>query len=173
VIEQLLAMAWPAARGLAGGATVERPSYDDMLTGNNERLLRIVDMEMGRADRYHHPFSLLAIRVPAMADLFVASEENALKAADEIRQGIQTRTRKSDYGCWIRRDTYAMASLEGSRRIQFLVSRLVAYLKKDLGEAGVTPERRDVLIGTAAYPGTARSAQALVGEAERNLKPAS
>jgi GGDEF domain-containing protein len=170
VTEQVLAMAWPAARGLASGTPEGRPTYDEMIAGNSRRLARIVDAEMARADRYHHPFSLLIIRVPAMADLFAADEERALKLADEIRQGIQTRTRKSDYGCWVRRDTYAMASLEGSGRIHFLVSRLVAYLRKDLGHAGVEEARREVLIGAAAYPGTARSADALVAEAERNLK---
>ena len=63
-----------------------------------------------------------------------------------------------------------MASLEGSGRIHFLASRLVAYLHKDLGRADVTDARREVLIGTAAYPGSSRSADALVSEAERNLK---
>ena len=170
VIEQVLSMAWPAARGLASGTPEGRPSYDEMIAGNSKRLARIVDAEMARADRYHHPFSLLVIRVPAMMDLFSTNEEKALKLADEIRQGIQTRTRKSDYGCWIRRDTYAMASLEGSGRIHFLVSRLVAYLHKDLGTAGLDTAQREVMVGSAAYPGTARSADALVGEAERNLK---
>ncbi len=163
-------MAWPAARGLASGTPEGRPTYDEMIAGNSRRLAHIVDAEMARADRYHHPFSLLIIRVPAMQDLFTQNEERALKVADEIRQGIQTRTRKSDYGCWIRRDTYAMASLEGSGRIHFLVSRLVAYLHKDLSYAGVDDVRREVLIGAAAYPGTARSAESLVSEAERNLK---
>jgi GAF domain-containing protein len=170
VIEQVLAMAWPAARGLATGTPEGRPSYDEMLAGNTRRLLRIIEAEMSRADRYHHPFSVLLIRVPAMQDLFGADERNALQLCDDIRQGIQTRTRKSDYGSWIRRDTYAMASLEGSGRIHFLVSRLVAYLHKDLGQAGVEGARREVLVGVAPYPGTARSADALVADAERNLK---
>ena len=170
VIEQVLSMAWPAARGLASGTPEGRPSYDEMIAGNSKRLARIVDAEMARADRYHHPFSLLLIRVPAMMDMFSADEEKALKLSDEIRQGIHTRTRKSDYGCWVRRDTYAMASLEGSGRIHFLVSRLVAYLHKDLGTAGLDTPRQEVMVGTAAYPGTARSADALLAEAERNLK---
>jgi hypothetical protein len=170
VIEQVLAMAWPAARALTSGTTESRPSYDDMIAGNSRRLAHIVEAEMARADRYHHPFSLLVIRVPAMTDLLIADEASALYVADEIRQGIQTRTRKSDYGCWIRRDTYAMASLEGAGRIQFLVSRLVAYLNKDLGQAGVDTPAREILVGVAAYPGTARTADTLIDEAERNLK---
>lgn len=170
VIEQVLAMAWPAARGLASGTAEGRPSYDEMIAGNSRRLLRIVEAEMSRADRYHHPFSLLLVRVPAMVDVFAADDERALKVADDIRQGIQTRTRKSDYGCWIDRDTYALVSLEGSGRIQFLVSRLVSYLQKDLGMAGVDVPAREALIGTATYPGTARTAVALIEEAGRNLK---
>jgi hypothetical protein len=170
VVEQVLAMAWPAARALASGATDAKPSYDDMIAGNSQRLARIVEAEMSRAERYHNPFSMLVIRVPAMSDLFTADEPRALKIADEIRQGIQTRTRKSDYGCWIRRDTYAMASLEGASRVQFLVSRLVAYLHKDLSEAAVDAAAREILIGVASYPGVARTPDALVEEAEKNLK---
>jgi GAF domain-containing protein len=170
VIEQVLAMAWPAARALASGSAEEKPSYDDMIAGNSQRLARIVDAEMSRAERYHNPFSLLVIRVPAMMQLFQSDEPRALKIADEIRQGIQTRTRKSDYGCWIRRDTYAMASLEGASRVHFLVSRLVAYLHKDLAEAGVDQTTREILIGVASYPGAARSPDGLVEEAERHLK---
>jgi len=170
VVEQVLAMAWPAARSLSSGSAGTRPSYDDMIAGNSQRLLRIVEAEMARAERYHNPFSLLVIRVPAMHDLFSVNETRAVQTADEIRQGIQTRTRKSDFGCWIRRDTYAMASLEGANRIQFLVSRLVAYLHKDLAEAGIDASTREILVGAASYPGTARTAGALVDDAERALK---
>jgi GAF domain-containing protein len=170
VIEQVIAMAWPAARALSAGSTEGRPSYDEMIAGNSRRLARIVEAEMARADRYHHPFSLVVVRVSAMADLFTADETRGLAIADEIRQGIQTRTRKSDYGCWIRRDTYAMASLEGSARIHYLVTRLVSYLHKDLSNADIDAAGRDVTIGLATYPGTARSADALLDEAERNMK---
>jgi transcriptional regulator with GAF, ATPase, and Fis domain len=170
VVEQVLAMAWPAARALSSGSAEARPSYDDMIAGNHQRLARIVDAEMSRAERYHNPFSLLVIRVPAMSGLFAGDEARALKIADEIRQGVQTRTRKSDYGCWIRRDTYAMASLEGATRIHFLVSRLVTYLHKDLGEAGLSDAAQEVLLGVASYPGTSRTPDALLEEAEKNLK---
>ena len=171
LIEQVMAMAWPAVRSFAAGEGTARPSYDEMIAGNSRRLARICDAEITRADRYHHPFSLVVVRVPAMADLFTTDETTALQVADEIRQGIQTRTRKSDYGCWIRRDTYALLSLEGTGRIQFLVSRLVAYLLKDLTRANVAVTGGDVLIGSATYPGTARSSDALMDEAERSLKP--
>ena len=170
VVEQVLAMAWPAARALASGVADNKPSYDDMIAGNSQRLARILEAEMARAERYHNPFSLLVIRVQAMTELFAFDEARALLVADEIRRGVQTRTRKSDYGCWIRRDTFAVASLEGASRIQFLVSRLVAYLHKDLGSAGVDASVREVLVGVASYPGTARTAEALVEEAEHNLK---
>ena len=126
---------------------------------------------MSRADRYHHPFSLMLVRVPVLGDLFQEDETRALKLADEIRQGFQTRTRGSDYGCWIKRDTYAMLSLEGTRRIKFLVTRLVAYLLKDLATAGFEKVSGDVWVGTSSYPGAARSADALVQEAERTLRP--
>jgi GGDEF domain-containing protein len=141
-----------------------------MIAGNSQRLARIVDAEMSRAERYHNPFSLLVIQVPAMSDLFIGDEARALALADEIRQGIQTRTRKSDFGCWIKRDTYAVASLEGANRIHFLVARLVAYLHKDLGEAGLSEAAREVLIGVSSYPGTARTPDGLLEEAQNNLK---
>ncbi|HEU4928997.1 MAG TPA: hypothetical protein VFU38_04145, partial [Candidatus Krumholzibacteria bacterium] len=146
-------------------------SYDEMLAGNIQRLARITDAEMSRADRYHHPFSLLLIRVPALAELFEASEARALVLADEIRQGFQTRTRGSDYGCWVKRDTYAMITLEGTRRLKFLVQRLVAYLLKDLASAGVETQPSGVWVGASSYPGSARTADALFQEAERSQKP--
>jgi hypothetical protein len=173
VIDQVLTMAWPAARSFAPGEAAGRPSYDEMLSGNAHRLARVSEAEMARAERYHHPFSVLVVRVGPMADLFAADETRALTLADEIRQGIQTRTRKSDYGCWIRRDTYCLVSLEGTRRLPFLVSRLVAYLRKDLAKAGVELADDAVLVGTSTYPGSARTAEALLSEAERALKPLS
>ena len=171
VVGQIVAMALPAVKALSASEAGTRPAYDDMLAGNVHRLARITDAEMSRADRYHHPFSLMLVRVPVLGDLFQEDETRALKLADEIRQGFQTRTRGSDYGCWIKRDTYAMLSLEGTRRIKFLVTRLVAYLLKDLATAGFEKVSGDVWVGTSSYPGAARSADALVQEAERTLRP--
>jgi len=171
VVNQVIAMALPAMTALSVTDADSRPSYDEMLLGNIQRLARITDAEMSRADRYHHPFSLLLIRVPALAELFEANEARALVLADEIRQGFQTRTRGSDYGCWVKRDTYAMITLEGTRRLKFLVQRLVAYLLKDLVSAGIEKQPSDVWVGAASYPGSARTADALFQEAERLLKP--
>ena len=171
IIDQVIAMVLPTARSLSSGDPSARPSYDDILAGNGHRLSRVTDAEMSRADRYHQPFALLVLRVPMLSALFAADEPRALAASDEIRQGIQTRTRKSDYGAWIRRDTYALVSLEGTRRIKFLVSRLVAYLKKDLGKFGTAIGPADVEIGIAVYPGASRSAEALFDEAIAALKP--
>jgi GAF domain-containing protein len=171
IIDQVIAMVLPTARSLSSGDASARPSYEDILAGNGHRLSRVTDAEMSRADRYHQPFALLVLRVPMLSALFAADEARALSAVDEIRQGIQTRTRKSDYGAWIRRDTYALVSLEGTRRIKFLVSRLVAYLKKDLGKFGTAIGPADVEIGIAVYPGASRSAETLFDEAIAALKP--
>lgn len=171
VVGQVIAMALPAIKALSATDSTARPAYDEMLVGNIHRLSRITDAEMSRADRYHHPFSLLLVRVPGLGDFFQEDESKALLLADEIRQGFQTRTRGSDYGCWVRRDTYAMLSLEGTRRIKFLVSRLVAYLLKDLASAGILKGTTDVWVGAASYPGAARSSDALFTEAERSMKP--
>lgn len=171
VVGQVLAMVLPAIKSFSAPGASARPAYDEMLSGNVHRLSRITDAEMARADRYHHPFSLLLVRVPAVGDLFQENEAKALVLADDIRQGFQTRTRGSDYGCWIKRDVYAMLSLEGTRRIKFLVSRLVAYLIKDLASAGIEKVTSDVWVGAASYPGAARSADALILEAERSLRP--
>ncbi len=171
VVGQVIAMAQPAVKALSASEPGARPAYDEMLVGNVHRLARITDAEMSRADRYHHPFSLLLVRVPVLDDMFEENEAKALILADDIRQGFQTRTRGSDYGCWIKRDTYALLSLEGTRRIKFLVTRLVAYLLKDLASAGIQKSPGDVWVGAASYPGAACSAEALVQEAERALKP--
>ncbi len=171
VIAQVIAMALPALKAFSTSDATVRPAYDEMLAGNVHRLSRITDAEMSRADRYHHPFSLLLVRVPGLGDLFAEDETKALALADDIRHGFQTRTRGSDYGCWVNRDVYAMLSLEGTRRIKFLVSRLVAYLLKDLATAGIQKATTDVWVGSASYPGAARSSDALFQEAERALRP--
>jgi hypothetical protein len=171
VVAQVIAMALPAVKSLSASDRSARPPYDEMLAGNVQRLARITEAEMTRADRYHHSFSLLLVRVPALGDLFQENETKACGLADEIRQGFQTRTRGSDFGCWVKRDTYAMLTLEGTRRIKFLVSRLVTYLIKDLAAGGIQKSAGDVWIGASHYPGTARSPDALLQEAERALKP--
>jgi hypothetical protein len=48
---------------------------------------------------------------------------------------------------------------------------LLAYLIKDLASAGIERSTSDVWVGAASYPGAARSADALILEAERSLKP--
>jgi hypothetical protein len=89
-----------------------------------------------------------------------------MKVAEEIQRGFRTRTRNSDFGCWVRRDAYALLSLEGTRRIKFLVSRLVSYLQKDFVSAGIGEEAVEVRVGVSTYPGPARTAEALLEEAE-------
>jgi hypothetical protein len=101
--------------------------------------------------------------------VFEENSKRAFKLIDEITQGIRTRTRKTDYGCWIDRNSYVMLSLEGTKRIRFLISRATTYLAKDLAEVGAGKD--DVLIGTAMYPGTSRTANDLLQEARKSLQP--
>jgi len=172
-VRQVVAMVQPAARSLATGDVTSRPSWDDLLAGSMHRFLRVTEAEMARADRYHQPFSLVVVGVPALGKGFAGDETHAIALAEEIRQGIQTRTRKSDFGAWVRRDRYALVTLESPKRVRFLVSRLVTYLGKDLTRAGFSGDDAAVLIGVTAYPGAARAAETLLEEAERALKPQS
>jgi hypothetical protein len=72
----------------------------------------------------------------------------------------------------MRRDTFAMVTLEGSRRIRFLISRLMLYLLKDFSAAGLGGiEPSDVLIGHTVYPGASRTPEALLHEVESGLSP--
>jgi hypothetical protein len=133
---------------------------------------RVMESEMSRSDRYHHAFSLLLLQIKPLGELFDRDEQRAVALVDEITRGIQTRTRKTDYGSWIRRDTFAMISLEGSRRVRFLVSRLMLYLLKDFVEvAEVSIRPTDVLFGHAFYPGTAKTPETMLDEVESNLQP--
>lgn len=171
VVEQAIAMALPVIRSLAAPGGKTEPSHDDVLAGNASRLARMIDAEMARADRYHFPFSLLFVKVPALEALFASDPDRAVMIADEIQRGFRTRTRNSDFGCWVRRDAYGVLSLEGTRRIKFLVSRLVAYLQKDLAAAGIDAPADGVTVGAATYPGVSRTADALLEEAEKNARP--
>jgi hypothetical protein len=178
ILQHLVLLAAPVVRGLLLPVKVkaeeeeEEPSYDLVLRGNLERFKKIIESEMSRSDRYHHSFSLLVVKIKPLETMFEIKHDEALSLVDEITRGIQTRTRKTDYGCWIRRDTFAMISLEGTKRIKFLTSRMMLYLLKDFASiAHAALEPQDFLVGLAIYPGTSKSPEALLAETEKNLKP--
>jgi GAF domain-containing protein len=162
----------PKARAGAPPSVPETATYDELVRGNLTRLKKVMEGEMSRSDRYHHAFSLLMLRIRPLSGLFESDESQALALVDEISRGIQTRTRKTDYGSWIQRDTFAMISLEGSRRIRFLVSRLMLYFLKDftaLADLSIPPS--EVLVGHTFYPGTAKTPETMLVEVENNLAP--
>lgn len=179
IVQHVIAIATPAISALAqpegiegAEAEAEKISYDELLSGNVNRLKKIMESEMSRSDRYHHAFSLLLLKIRPLDAMFEEDEDRAIVLIDEITRGIHTRTRKTDYGAWIARDTYAMVSLEGSRRIRFLISRLMLYLLKDfseVAEASLSPA--EILVGHTFYPGTAKTPEALLDEVEKNLEP--
>jgi GAF domain-containing protein len=179
IVRHVVSIATPAIKAMSKAAVPGAPgegkpevSYDEMLHGNLIRLKKVMESEMSRSDRYHHAFSLLLLRIKPLDAMFDQDEHRALSLVDEVTRGIQTRTRKTDYGAWIRRDTFAMLSLEGSRRIRFLVSRLMLYLLKDFAEvAEVKIRPDDVLFGNTFYPGTAKTPETMLDEVENNLQP--
>jgi hypothetical protein len=154
------------------GEAVEVEAYEALLEANVERFTKLCDSEILRSNRYHHTFALILFRINPLQQLFERDREAALGLVGEITQGIRTRTRKTDYGCWIDPTTYAMLSLEGGNRIRFLVSRAMMYLIKDLSEVkGAEIHNEDILVGVSVYPGTGRTADDLLDEAENDLKP--
>ena len=82
-------------------------AYDDVLVENRERLKRVGIGEIARSDRYHSTFALVLFRVRPLEMLFEQDAEKALAVVDEMTQGMKTRTRKTDFGTWIDRSTYA------------------------------------------------------------------
>jgi GAF domain-containing protein len=153
-------------------AVAESETYESILSGNMQRLKKVLDNEMARADRYHHSFTLLLFRIRPLRELFERDASAGLSLVDEISRGIQTRTRKTDYSAWVRHDTLAMLSLEGGKRVRFLVSRMRVYLAKDFETAtGATLVEDDVLVGQAVYPGEGRTPEALIAAAEATAAP--
>jgi len=176
ILQHLVMLAVPAIRALvqpgATSAPDEEPSYDAVLRGNLQRFKMVIENEMSRSDRYHHSFSLLVMKIKPLAVMFERSFKQALALVDEITRGIQTRTRKTDYGCWIDLDTFAMISLEGTKRIKFLTSRLMLYLLKDFSSISKSAvEPHDFLVGITIYPATSKTPEALIDEAVNNLEP--
>lgn len=176
VLQSLLSLVLPVVGTLSDAEMPEAPSeeaaYDQLLRDNYKRLSVVCENEMSRSDRYHHAFSIISIRIPPLAALFKKDRPTALRLVDDISQGIQTRTRKSDYGAWTQLDTFVMLNLEGSRRARFLISRLLQYIKKDLAGALQSPVTSgDILVGMAIYPGKSKSPDHLFREAEQNLAP--
>jgi GAF domain-containing protein len=176
VLQSLLSLVIPVIGTLSAAELEETPSeeaaYNQLLRDNLNRLISVCENEMSRSDRYHHAFSVIVIRIPPLAALFEKDRNAALRLIDDISQGIQTRTRKSDYGAWTRLDSFVMINLEGSRRARFLISRLLQYIKKDLSGALQSPAAGgDILIGMAIYPGKSKTPEQLFREAEENLAP--
>jgi len=178
IMNHVVSIAEPALKALSQpasgrkGARAPEITYDEMVRGNLVRMKKVMESEMSRSDRYHHAFSLLVLQIKPLSAMFDEDEHAALALVDEITRGVQTRTRKTDYGCWIRRDTFAMVSLEGSRRIRFLVSRLMLYLLKDFAAvADIAIEPSDVLVAHTFYPGTAKTPETMLDEAEKALEP--
>jgi len=146
-------------------------AYDAVLAQNLERLRSVGAGEISRSERYHTTFTLVLFRIEPLAALFETDAPAALALVDEITQGLRTRTRKTDFGTWIDRSTWAMLTLDGGKRIRFLISRALLYLHKDLSEAGDREPAPDaVLVGTASYPGSSRDVDELIHEAEANLE---
>lgn len=149
-----------------------RDVYDAQLGANLQRFAKLCDSEIARSNRYHHTFAIIVFDVQPLEDLFEEEPTSTMGLVEEITQGLQTRTRKTDYGCWIGRTRYAMLSLEAGRRIRFLISRAMLYLTKDLSaHAGTAIAAEEIQVGVATYPGTGRTADDLIREAGEDLKP--
>jgi len=104
--------------------------------------------------------------------LLERDHDRALSIVTEMTQGIENRTRKTDFGVWIAPDTFAILTLDGGRRIRFLVSRATMYLTKELSAlADIPAEEKEIQLGAASYPGTAKDADELLEQAEQSLKP--
>lgn len=176
ILQHIVSLTIPAIRlfthPVETTRAAEEPSYDAIVRGNLQRFHGIIENEMSRSDRYHHSFSLLVLKLKPLESFFESDYQQALSLVEEITRGIQTRTRKTDFGCWIGRATFAMISLEGTKRIKFLISRLMQYLLKDFTSvSGRAVEPRDIFVGLGVYPGASKTPQALIDEVEKNLKP--
>lgn len=174
MVKNLTSMILPVVETLHSQdpSTTEPANYGTILEGNRQRFDTICTSEVSRSERYHHSFSVILFQVIPLDDHLKKNPRDTLAVIDEITKGIRTRTRKTDYGTWIEGDTYAMISLDGGRRMRFLVSRIMTYLKKDLAQVKdlhVDPD--EILCGTADYPGKAKNPAALLAEARANLKP--
>jgi GAF domain-containing protein len=176
VIDQLLAFALPMLETVSVEDAVPEDgteqAYDKLLENNRVRLLKACEREIQRSDRYHYPFTFLLFTVKPLRTLFEEDYQHALELVEEMTNGIRTRTRKTDYLAWISKDTFALLSLEGSRRVRFLTSRILLYLDKDLTAFGAQEtEEPHILLGQADFPGSAGTAEQLLREAEQNRTP--
>jgi len=158
-------------RGPAGGRA-EPGALDLVISENRERFKTACADEIVRSDRYHHGFNVLLFRIGALKALFGRDRARAIALVEDMSQGLRTRTRKTDMSEWIGLDTYAVLTLDAGRRSRFLVARITSYLSKDISTlAEFPPELRTILVGSSTYPGTSKTADDLLAEAERTLKP--
>jgi GAF domain-containing protein len=162
---------------LKGGPGAGRPGageFEAAFPDNLARFKQACDDEINRSERYHHSFTVLLFKMEALGVTFERDRKAALALIEDISLGLKARTRKTDVGEWIGPDVYAIMTLDGGKRIRFLVSRVATYLSRDLSAiTNVAEEQKQILVGSAGYPGTSKSADDLVAEALKNLKPSS
>jgi GAF domain-containing protein len=178
LVAHLSTLAVPALDSILRRGAVAVPgepgAFELVLSENVERLKQTLKGEISRSDRYHQGFSVVLFRAESLGVLFERDRESALALLEEVTQGVKTRTRSTDFGAWIRPDTYAIVTLDGGKRIRYLISRIAAYITKDLSTLENLPrEGHRLQVGSASYPGTARTPDELLSEADKNFKPLS
>ncbi len=178
VVANLSGLALPVLDSILrkGPATgvAEAGEFEAALPENLARFKQACSDEISRSERYHHTFTVLIFRMDALGATFEHDRKRAVNVIEDISRGLKTRTRKTDIGDWIGPDTYAILTLDGGKRVRFLVSRVTTYLSRDLSALTDVPEgQKRILVGLAGYPGTSKSADELLAEALKNLKPVS
>jgi hypothetical protein len=104
VLENLIRLVLPILDTIHERRPAEAKSepeiYETVLQNNKDRLARVCEREISRSDRYHHPFAVLLFRVVPLTEFFEQDHKRAFSLVAEITQGLRTRTRKTDFGCW-------------------------------------------------------------------------
>lgn len=178
ILDDICGMIWPIIQSLHGERVIQLVEVTPQtpasaFEANRERLRTFCETEIARSERYHHTFALIIFRIRPIQRLHESREEQANELMTTIAQGIRKRIRKTDYGCWIEPGMFGLLSLEGGKRVRFLISRVILYLVKNVKKIReLSVGKSDVEIGSATYPGAANSVDELFDESERSLRPA-
>jgi len=144
-------------------------SMTDPLTSldNRRKLDQVLDREVGRASRFDHPLSLLAVDIDGIKE---CNDRLGRAAGDEIIRAVAGilvgATRQVDHVARYGGDEFAVVLPETPASGATVAAR--RYCQATSGTEGA-PAKLSVSIGRATYPDDAKTAKDLLAEADSRM----
>lgn len=148
---------------------LEETASRDVATGllNGRRFREILDREVNRSLRYHHPVALAVLRFDSFAKLIqVNGEEEANEILRHVAGLLKSADRETDYTCRYDENTFAIVFPEATaEQVEAAVERI-----DNLLESGGDSRTPVFSVGVATCPGDADAGSEMIVKAESALR---